>query len=210
MNLKTSQLSIKYKNSTLLRFPDLELKAGERILIKGPSGCGKTSWLYALCGILPLHSGKIMVGDVEFSTLPIVEKDRFRARNFGLIFQEARLLPSLTVNENVQLATNFISPKEVATQIPEILSLLDLEKVKNKKIGQISSGEKQRTTIARVLLQKPSFILADEPTSALDDQRTEDVINLLIQSAKTINAGLIVVTHDLRLDPYFSQKMDLS
>ncbi|GAA5219888.1 ABC transporter ATP-binding protein [Membranihabitans marinus] len=208
MKLTTKDISIQYQDQNSIKYPDIELNSGDKVLLKGPSGCGKSSLLYALSNIIPVHRGQVLLDGNDISNLSIKDKDSFRSQHFGLIFQEPRFLYALTVYENIELAATYQS-KMSKKEIMDLVQSLNLTGIAHKKIGHISTGERQRTAIARTLVQRPTFILADEPTSALDDRHCNDVIELLIHTSAAINAGLIVASHDHRLDPYFPSTIQL-
>lgn len=208
MKLATKDISIQYHKQDLIEYPDIKVQSGDKVLLKGPSGCGKTSLLYALSNIIPVHQGQVLLDGNDISNLGLKDKDDFRSQHFGLIFQEPRFLYALSVYENIELAATYKS-KMAKKEIMEIVQSLNLTAIAHKKIGNVSTGERQRTAIARTLVQRPSFILADEPTSALDDRHCNDVIELLIHTSAAIGAGLIVASHDHRLDPYFPSTIHL-
>lgn len=207
MKLQTKNLSVVYPQQSALTYPDFSIHRGDQLLIKGRSGVGKTTFLLALTGILPLHSGDIWIDDLLYSELPQKIKDQKRNRYFGLIFQEPKFISALTVVENLKLAQRFCPHKPHS--IDPLLEQLNLTSVARKKIDEISTGERQRVAIARALIQKPAFIIADEPTSALDDHHCNLVLSLLKNTAKTLSAGLIIVTHDHRLDASFDHQITL-
>ena len=194
--LKISHLSYKYSKSLTITFPDFSIEKNGVLLVKGSSGCGKTTLLHLLAGLLTPLTGEIHVNDHRFSSLNQPQKDRFRGKNIGIIFQKSYFIDSLSLLENLVLSP-FARDKNKAI---EIANRLNIKELLFKKPYQLSEGQQQRVSIARALMNNPKLILADEPTSALDDENCEKVLNLLLQEAKNNHAMLIIVTHDNRLN----------
>ena len=119
-------------------------------------------------------------------------------------------MKSLTVGENLALAQQLAGEGIDQDRIQSLLDRLAIGHKLNSKTNSLSQGEQQRVAIARALINKPKVILADEPTSALDDKNTQEVIQLLEESAKEVNATLLVVTHDGRLKEQFGNRINLS
>lgn len=181
---------------TALNNMNLSIKKGSFVSIIGPSGSGKSTLLNML-GALDSHdSGHVIINGVDLAR----QKDLsdFRRQEIGFIFQLHNLLPNLTVQENVEipLMDAKMSEKDKhrrALIFIEAVGLLDKRKQKPNKL---SGGERQRVAIARALVNFPSIILADEPTGALDTKTGEKVLDVLRFVHESINATLIIVTHD--------------
>lgn len=143
-----------------------------------------------------------------------LQKDKFRADNYGIVFQELNLLPYLSVEKNISLASEF--SKEKANNIKDIGHEIDLllnalefpHSKKNIKAMELSVGEQQRVAVARALLGKPKIIIADEPTSALDSDAKEKFMNLLFTQVEAQNSTLVFVSHDEELARYFDLVYD--
>lgn len=210
MNVSASKLSYSYNNSGTISFPSFSLSAEEHLAILGPSGCGKTTLLHLLSGLLKPKTGNVIIRDTNLSELKNAKADAFRGQNIGLIFQKHYFLKALTVQENLKLTAK-LAKKQVSTaQITSILQELDLKNFAHQKPSELSIGQQQRVSIARVLLQQPALILADEPTSALDARNAEKVIELLKNAATQTKASLIVVTHDERVKQVLTNQLHLS
>lgn len=190
-------------------FPDLQCSRAETVLITGKSGTGKTTLLHILSGILKPTSGIVQIGETNIVSLSAKSLDSFRGKNIGLVLQESHFIASLSVLDNVILAS-WLSDKTLKTQKARaLLAELGLENQMHKKTSQLSIGQKQRVSIARALINEPKVLLADEPTSSLDDENTEIVADLLANLSKQYNASLLIVTHDQRLKDKFESVVEL-
>lgn len=197
--ITTTNLRHTYDKGTTIALPNIELNAGEPLLVLGKSGVGKSTLLHILGGLLKPTQGEVNIKNQSLSALSNVALDRFRGQHIGFIFQNHHFVSSLNVIENVTLAQYLAGKKEEPTKALNLLTELGLANKAKKHIDTLSSGEKQRVAIARALINAPTIILADEPTSALDDENCQIVIDLLLNQAKQANATPIIVTHDARL-----------
>ncbi len=207
--LETKNLQYAYPEQQMLTFPDLNFPKGQHGLIIGQSGCGKTTLLHLLGGLLTPKSGEVMVNGVNISKLPASRLDQFRGRNIGIIFQRPHFIDSLSVGENLILAQHLAGLKPDWDRVAELLERLNLVHKIKSGTDRLSLGEQQRVAIARAIINHPSVILADEPTSSLDDSNALDVIQLLEEQASSVEATLVVVTHDTRLKNKFSLQIQL-
>ena len=208
--IKIENLTFSYKQGKqTLSFPDIDLKTEEDLLILGKSGIGKTTLLHLLAGLLKPLDGNIHIDDTCINTLSSSKLDAFRGQNIGLVFQKNHAVQSLSIFNNLQ-ARLFFSKKPInSAAIDQLLKELDLIELKNRKINTLSEGQLQRLGIAMSVIHHPKVILADEPTSSLDDENCRIVIELLKRQAKKNKANLIVITHDLRVKPFFQNSMKL-
>ncbi len=180
---------------------DLEVKAGELLMIVGPSGSGKTTLISIIAGILGHDDGECFLFDQDIDALSDIEKTRFRGENLGYVFQAFNLIPMLSTAENVAipLLLNHMKREEAVKHAEKRLSQFGLE----DKIGtypkQLSGGQQQRVAIARAVIHNPKLIICDEPTSALDHENGILVLNHLREIVDKENRALIVVTHDSRI-----------
>tara|TARA_B100001094_G_C17800462_1_gene608862 strand:+ start:29 stop:652 length:624 start_codon:yes stop_codon:yes gene_type:complete len=206
--IRTRHLKFDYDNKVFFKFPDINLKGNENLLIIGSSGIGKTTLLHLLAGLLSSKSGSIELYGKKISELSSHKLDNFRRDNIGIIFQRPHFVNSLNVKENLQLA-QYIANKKDYGRIESILKSLNIFDKSNKKTNQLSQGEKQRASIALAIINSPKLILADEPTSSLDDDNCNNVIKLLKKQASEFGAQLIVITHDSRLKKHFKNSIEL-
>jgi ABC-type lipoprotein export system ATPase subunit len=208
--IAVNNIKYNYSGSNSIEFPDFSFNQGEHALILGQSGCGKTTLLHLMCGILKPKSGTITIDGQNLANLSGAQLDKFRGKKIGIIFQTPHFADALTVKENLNLAQYLAGRPKNDAEIKSILEDLSISHKLKSSVKALSQGEKQRVTIARALINKPTLILADEPTSALDDKNCEAVVNLLKSQAQKQNATLLIVTHDNRLNQMFNQKLILS
>lgn len=172
---------------------DLTINKGENVVLVGPSGSGKSSLIYILSTLRKPTSGKIFLNDLDLTSLKNKDIADIRKKHFSFVFQMHFLLPYLTTVENVLVAKNDYS-KESRKEAEELLEMLGLKNHIDKKIHQMSGGERQRVAIARALITNPDVIFADEPTASLDHNTAKEVLNLLKNHKK--DCTLIMATHD--------------
>ena len=202
--LTISPLSLGYAGNAILQFKGMHLRAGDDCLITGPSGCGKTTLLYAIAGLLLPLSGHIEINGTDITTLSESKRDQFRGKHIGIIFQTLHLVKSLSVLDNLLMATYIAGLPSTREAAEKSLKHLGIDHKMHDFPASLSQGQQQRVAIARAIMHQPSLILADEPTSSLDDTATENVIALLKQVAENCRATLIISTHDSRVKKHFS------
>jgi len=188
----------------------LSVEPGEQIVLTGQSGCGKSTLLHLIAGLMDPSSGQIRVNGVDLSTLRGSKRDRFRGRHIGMVFQTFQLLHGFSVIENV-LAALMFSRLPRAEHRPRALALLESLGINtpDARIQDLSIGQQQRVAVARAVACSPTVVLADEPTAALDPGFTGVAMDLLQEACRSINASLIVVTHDLGLVDRFDRHEQL-
>jgi len=182
---------------------DVDISAGQLVVLKGNSGSGKSTLLSLMAGLDQPTSGTLMVGGVDLTTASDKQLTRFRREKIGMVFQSFNLLPTLDVLENVCLPA-FLAGKPVTStrkKGKDLLSWLGLESRRSHLPAQLSGGEMQRTAIARALINDPDIILADEPTGNLDSHNAENVILLLAQLHSELQRTIIIATHSSLADP---------
>jgi putative ABC transport system ATP-binding protein len=187
-----------------LRGVDLDVRAGEILVLMGPSGSGKTTLVSVMGCILRASTGSVRINGQESVGLKESALPDLRLKNFGFIFQGFNLFPALTARENVEVALHLhgISGKRARERATELLEIVGLgEKLKSHP-ADLSGGQKQRVAIARALAGDPPIILADEPTAALDSQSGRIVMQLLAKLARERKRAVVIVTHDPRVDDY--------
>jgi putative ABC transport system ATP-binding protein len=180
---------------------DLEIRAGEVVLLTGPSGCGKTTLLTLIGGLRTVESGELHVLGHDLHACPPSELVQVR-RSIGFIFQLHNLLEFLTARQNVQMALQLhpeLTARMMEERAAQVLDHVGLGRWRDAFPAHLSGGQKQRVSIARALASHPRLVLADEPTSALDSQTGREVIEILMRLAREDGCTILMVTHDLRI-----------
>ena len=182
----------------VLKDVSLRVDKGEFVAVMGPSGSGKTTLLNCISRFIPHEQGSIVLANQDISDLNETELARVRNRQMGFVFQDFMLLDGLSVFENICLPQ--IIARRPVVQMEEkarnICRLFGIEKIMEKYPAEISGGEKQRTAVARALMNQPYVILADEPTGNLDSKSCKAVIDAFLQAKQELGATIFMVTHD--------------
>ena len=207
--LDISKLTAGYNGKPIVEIPHFSLESGEHALILGASGSGKTTLLYALAGLLTPLSGSIRLNAMELTAMRPAARDRFRGKHLGIIYQTLHMVSALTVRDNLLLVQYAAGIPRTPKKVNDLLAQLDLAELADRKPDQLSQGQQQRVAIARAAINSPKLILGDEPTSALDDTSCDNVMKLLLATAKKSGASLIVATHDARIQNYFDKTITL-
>jgi putative ABC transport system ATP-binding protein len=180
-----------------LRGVDLDVNAGELVMVMGPSGNGKTTLLNCLSGLDDIDEGTVSVDGKDLFGMSDAERTRHRAQRMGFIFQAFNLIPVLSAAENVELPllVTGVAPKVARERSHEMLDRVGLANRGHHRPGELSGGEQQRVTVARALVARPALIWADEPTGALDSKTAGEIVELL-HEVHAAGQTLVVVTHD--------------
>jgi len=180
-----------------LRGIDMQVKQGEVIVIFGPSGSGKSTFIRTLNRLEEHQQGRIVIDGIELShDVRNIEKIRTET---GMVFQQFNLFPHLSVIQNITLAPIWVRkwPKAKAEEVAmELLNRVGIPEQAQKFPGQLSGGQQQRVAIARALAMQPKIMLFDEPTSALDPEMIKEVLDVMIELAKS-GMTMLVVTHEM-------------
>ncbi|WP_313435940.1 ATP-binding cassette domain-containing protein [Stenotrophomonas sp.] len=205
-----------YGDRCVLDIPQLRIDAGSSVLLRGASGSGKSTLLGLLAGVLSPEQGRVDVAGTALHTVKPAARDRFRADQLGVIFQQFNLLPFLSVRDNVALGLRF-SPlrsaragRPVDNEIRRLLQALQLDPaLMPRRAGTLSVGQQQRVAAARALIGGPAVLLADEPTSALDRQAATAFLQLMAAQCAAAGTTAVVVSHDESLQPLFDRVVHL-
>ncbi|NJE39811.1 cell division ATP-binding protein FtsE [Faecalicoccus pleomorphus] len=184
----------------------LAIEDGEFIYIIGPTGSGKSTIIKILNGEEVPDSGLVLVDGVDVGSLKHRKVPYYR-RNIGCVFQDYRLLPTLTVQENIAFALEVlgISKKEIRSRVDEVLELVDLKNKARAYPNELSGGQQQRVTIGRAIANSPKLLIADEPTGNLDPEKSLEIIALL-EKINQLGTTVLMVTHDIVLVEKFKKR----
>ena len=203
--IEVKNLTKQFQNETAITYSDITFETGKSYMLLGASGCGKSTLLNIIAGVLSPTSGEIIIDGENITAKSQKEKDKYRIKNIGYIFQDFKLINDMSVSDNI----NILKLEGVNTsRMPQILKELGIYEKRNAKIKHLSGGQKQRVAIARAIVKMPDIILADEPTGNLNFAIGEEVIKSLLEISK--GKTLIAVTHDDRLAKYFDCVIDMN
>ena len=200
--LEVKNLNKSYVNGAgrypVLKDVSLKINKGEFVAVLRPSGSGKTTLLNCISCFISHDSGSVRLGDLELSNLNEQKLAKVRNQKLGFVFQDFMLLDGLSVRENICLP-QIIAGKPVAqmeAKSEKFCQMFGIDKIMDKYPAEISGGEKQRTAVARALMNNPYVILADEPTGNLDSKSAKAVIDAFLQAKRQVEATIFMVTHD--------------
>lgn len=194
-----------------LTVPRLSVAQGESVLLLGESGSGKSTLLSLICGTILPDAGNVRIAGTDTIALSGAARDRFRAEQIGVIFQQFNLLPFGSVMDNILLPLRFAPARRkrvdnAASEAAALCSALGLPKdAIAAKATALSVGQQQRVAVARALIGQPPLIIADEPTSALDANSQAAFLDLLFAQIAKHNTSLLMVSHDPRLGERFDR-----
>ena len=190
-----------------LKGVNMQIDDGEFVFLVGPSGSGKSTIIKLISGELRPTSGSVHVNGYSLERIRKREVPYMR-RTVGVVYQDFRLIDTMTVYENVAFAMRVIGAKnkEIRERVPYVLELVGLENKGHRYPNQISGGEQQRLAIARALVNNPSTIIADEPTGNLDPARAMEIMSLL-QEINNLGTTVLVVTHAWDLVESFHKRV---
>ena len=187
-----------------------EIASGEQVALIGESGGGKTTLLNVIAGITSPDSGKVVIDELDITTMPEVGRDRFRAAKIGFVFQTFNLLPAFTALENVILGAKFSSQPIGKPDANKLLEQVGLGDRAYYRPSQLSVGQQQRVAVARALANQPVLLLADEPTANVDLANQESVLKLIRDACTEHNIALLLVTHSPEVALQFDRVEKLS
>ncbi|SNY57334.1 putative ABC transport system ATP-binding protein [Stenotrophomonas sp. CC120223-11] len=206
-----------YGMQLVLDIPRLWVEQGSSVLLRGISGGGKSTLLGLLAGVLLPGKGRVEVAGQALQNMGGAARDRFRADQLGVIFQQFNLLPFLTVRDNIALGLRFSRLRSARisgpldAEIARLLQALQLNpELMQRRAGTLSVGQQQRVAAARALIGRPALLLADEPTSALDREAATAFLQLMSAQCQAAGTTVLVVSHDDSLQPLFDRTISLS
>ena len=206
-----------YGMQRVLDIPRLWVEQGSSVLLRGISGGGKSTLLGLLAGVLLPGKGRVEVAGQALQDMGGAARDRFRADQLGVIFQQLNLLPFLSVRDNIALGLRFSRLRSARisgpldAEIARLLQALQLNpELMQRRAGTLSVGQQQRVAAARALIGRPALLLADEPTSALDREAATAFLKLMSAQCQAAGTTVLVVSHDDSLQPLFDRTIALS
>ncbi|MDP6381376.1 MAG: ABC transporter ATP-binding protein [Phycisphaerae bacterium] len=212
MTLEVNNLSKHYhRPETEVRALDgvsLAVAAGEFVVVEGPSGSGKTTLLLAAGGLLAPDAGQVLLDGQDPYVLATDGRAKFRASEIGFVFQEFRLVPYLSVTDNVLVPSLAMSGQDSEQRAEELIAHFGLADRSRHLPAELSTGERQRVALARALLNRPKLLLADEPTGNLDAGNADVVLEYLAEFART-GGAVLMVTHDTQAGRHAHRSMHM-
>ena len=199
-------------NTPIIDIPALEVEQSGSVFLQGASGSGKSTLLSLLAGTLKASSGTLQILGTDLTSLSSRRRDRFRAEHIGIVFQQFNLIPFLTVEGNLKLASRFVNQSVSGTEVraKKLLESLRLDSaILERRADRLSVGQQQRVAIARAFINQPEILLADEPTSALDTEARDLFMQLLMSVREATGCTLIFASHDSSLASFFETKIVL-
>ena len=213
MTITIEDLSYAYPNQEpIIGIDHWHIDQGEQLFLYGPSGCGKSTLLNLMAGMLSIRQGQIKILETSLKGLSRHQRDQFRAKNIGYVFQQFNLIPYLSALDNIQLACYFSKRSDaVDDRIHTLLNQLHIQSNDwRKPVANLSIGQQERIAIARALINQPSVLIADEPTSSLDRANRDNFMRVLMETSEQANTTLIFVSHDPDLENYFNRSIDFT
>lgn len=198
MPLLAEKLAVR-RGDALIGLPDVRLSAGQTMALTGPSGAGKTSLLLCLAGLIAPVNGTVHLESKPLWPSKAIDRARLRGRRIGFVFADYRLIDSLSVMDNLQMARASAHLPLDFARAHHLLDRLDISGLKDRRADRLSQGQAQRVSLARAMMNAPALILADEPTAALDETNAEALLSLLLDLAQDEGLAMIVATHDARV-----------
>ena len=195
-NLRIVDIKKSIKKTEILHGISLEINSGEIVGLLGPNGAGKTTTFYTVCGLVKPTSGKVFFDDEDITAIPLHKR---ALKGIGYLPQESSIFKDLSVEENLLLAAEIVikDKEEQNRRVEELLELLDIEPIRQRKGISLSGGERRRTEIARALVSKPKFSLLDEPFAGVDPIAVKDIQDLINELTK-IGIGVLITDHNVR------------
>ena len=186
-----------------------EVARGEQVALRGSSGSGKTTLLHIIAGLIKPDAGAVHVAGTDVARLGEAQRDHWRAKHVGYIYQSFHLLQGFTALENLALAMKFGGRVDLA-RAKSLLEQVGLGARLNYKPRQLSIGQQQRVAVARALANTPALVLADEPTGNLDREHADAALELILSLCKASGAALLLVSHDERVVARVPRVVDLA
>ena len=184
------------KGTPIIKGISLELYNGEIVGLLGPNGAGKTTTFYMICGLISASGGDILLDERSIAKVPLHKRAKL---GIGYLPQESSVFKELSVEENLMLAaeTTYKNKTEASQKVDEMLNLLNIEPIRQRKGVSLSGGERRRCEIARSLMITPKFLLLDEPFAGVDPIAVSD-IQSIVRDLKKLGIGVLITDHNVR------------
>ena len=186
----------------------LSVSSGEFVAVEGPSGSGKSTLLFVAGSLLAPDEGEILTNGQNPYALSSDERAKFRAENVGFVFQQFHLIPYLSVLENILAPSILVNAEDTRDRAMQLIERFGLTERIGHVFAELSTGERQRTALARAFMNSPKLILADEPTGNLDRENAEVVIRSLAEFAGA-GGSVLLVTHDVRAAEHATRTLQM-
>lgn len=207
--IEVRNLTKRFGSNPVLKDVSFRIEKGESVVIIGRSGCGKSVLLKHLIGLLQPDAGQVLIEGEGIVGMGERELLRVR-RKFGMLFQSAALFDSMTVAENVGFAfrrERALPSREIRQRVAEVLEMVDLPGIENKKPSELSGGMRKRVGLARAIIYRPAIVLYDEPTTGLDPIVSDSIDQLILRVRDRLSVTTVVVTHDMRSTRRLGQRI---
>ena len=191
-NIVFENVGKSYGKNEIVKNLNMEIREGERLILLGPSGCGKSTTLRMIAGLEQLTLGTLYMHDKVMNDVPCGE------REVSMVFQNYALFPHMTVKENIiyGLKVHKMDPKEIEKRLEEVLEMLELKGLEDRKPKELSGGQRQRVALARAVVKKADYFLLDDPHSNLDAQLRQRARKELVKIHEMYHPTMVYVTHD--------------
>ena len=193
--IELHDLKKEFDGTPVLRGISLDIKSREFVTLLGPSGCGKSTTLRMIAGLENVTAGNLWMRDQVVNDVPCGE------RGVSMVFQNYALFPHMSVKNNIiyGLKAHKMDENEIDARLKEVLKMLELEGLEDRKPKELSGGQRQRVSIAVALIQRPRFLIADEPVSALDVTIQAQILKLLRELRDELDLSYLFISHDLNV-----------
>ncbi|MCP2328999.1 putative ABC transport system ATP-binding protein [Hamadaea flava] len=207
--IEARDVTLSFGETPALRGASFRAEAGEIVAVMGPSGSGKSTLLHCLAGILVPDSGEVTFTGDRIDQMSETRRSALRRDRFGFVFQFGQLVPELTAQENVALPLLLGGVRRAAAmeRARVWFERLGLSGMEGRRSGELSGGQAQRVALGRALVAEPEVLFADEPTGALDSLTGEQVMELLVGSAREQGTTVVLVTHEPRVAAYADREV---
>jgi phospholipid/cholesterol/gamma-HCH transport system ATP-binding protein len=197
--IEIRNLTKSFGSNLIWKDVSMHIEDGETLAIIGKSGCGKSVLLKHIVALLQPDEGEVIIDGRNINELNYVELRKIRQR-FGVLFQGGALFDSISAFENVAFPLRYftnLSDSDIRAKSMECLAMVNLQNIGNKSTAELSGGMRKRVGLARAIVMQPDYLLYDEPTSGLDPETSDEINDLIINMAKSLDITSVVISHDM-------------